>query len=374
MVIFTACYKYPLNCQQFFNQNKNPLKKIISIIGARPQFIKHAPMQLELQKYFNAITIHTGQHYDKNMSDVFFNDLNIPQPDYLFDIGGSKPQGEQTGIMMTEIEKVCMQEKPDAILIYGDTNSTLAGTLVAAKMTIPQIHVEAGLRSFNRSMPEEVNRIVADEFASLLFCPTPQAIDNLAKEGIIHEGIFLSGDVMCDTLYLVKNKIKPLFDEPYYFVTLHRPYNTDDKDRLQSILSVLNKLDKKVIFPVHPRAVARMNSFDIDANDYPNIHFIDPIGYVESLSYQTYSDGIITDSGGMQKEAYMLGKKCITVRSETEWIETLQNGWNTLVFDDVNEIPAILKIAPGEYIPDIYGKGNAAKEIVAIINDRLYQS
>ncbi len=374
MPIFIPCYKYPLNCQQFFNQIGTHLKKIISIIGARPQFIKHAPMQLELQKYFNAITIHTGQHYDKNMSDVFFNELNIPQPDYLFDIGGSKPQGEQTGIMMTEIEKVCMQEKPDAVLIYGDTNSTLAGSLVAAKMALPQIHVEAGLRSFNRSMPEEVNRIVADEFASLLFCPTPQAIDNLAKEGIIHEGIFLSGDVMCDTLYLVKDKIKRLFDEPYYFVTLHRPYNTDDKERLTSILSVLNSLHKKIIFPVHPRAITRMKSFGIDMNNYSNIHFIDPIGYVESLSYQTYSDAIITDSGGMQKEAYMLQKKCITVRSETEWTETLQNGWNTLVFDDVNVIPDALKVPCGEYIPDIYGKGNAAEEIVQIIRSRLYQS
>jgi UDP-GlcNAc3NAcA epimerase len=331
-------------------------------------------MQLELQKYFNALTIHTGQHYDKNMSDVFFNELNIPQPDFLFDIGGSKPQGEQTGIMMTEIEKVCMSEKPDAILIYGDTNSTLAGTLVAAKMAIPQIHVEAGLRSFNRSMPEEVNRIVADEFASLLFCPTPQAIENLAKEGIIHDGIFLSGDVMCDTLRLVKDKIKRLFDEPYYFVTLHRPYNTDDKERLESILSVLNKLDKKIIFPIHPRAVARMNSFGIDPKNFPNIHFIEPIGYVESLSYQNYSDAIITDSGGMQKEAYMLQKKCITVRSETEWIETLQNGWNTLVFDNVDKIPEILKVPCGAHFPDVYGKGNAAAEIVQIIHSRLDQS
>ena len=349
------------------------MKKIISIIGARPQFIKHAPMQLELQKHFKAITIHTGQHYDKNMSDVFFNELNIPQPDYLFNIGGSKPQGEQTGILMAEIEKVCMKERPDAILIYGDTNSTLSGTLVAAKMGIPQIHVEAGLRSFNRTMPEEVNRIVADEFASLLFCPTPQSIENLAKEGIIHEGIFLSGDVMCDTLHLVKDKIKRLFEEPYYFVTLHRPYNTDERERLSSILSVLDKLNRKVIFPVHPRAVARMRAFEIEIKNYSNIHFIDPIGYVESLSYQTFSEAVITDSGGMQKEAYMLQKKCITVRSETEWTETLKNGWNTLVFDNISEMPAILTVPCGEYFPDIYGKGNAAKEIVDIIRGRLYQ-
>ena len=347
------------------------MKKILSVIGARPQFIKHAPMQLELQKYFNAVTIHTGQHYDKNMSDVFFNELRIPPPDFLFDIGGSKPQGEQTGIMMTEIEKVCMQEKPDAFLIYGDTNSTLAGALVGAKISIPIIHIEAGLRSFNRSMPEEVNRIVADEFSTLLFCPTKQAIENLKKEGINHAGIFLSGDVMCDTLNLVKDKIKRLCAEPYYFTTLHRPYNTDEKDRLKSILTVLNSLDKIVIFPIHPRAVSRMSSFGLERNDYPNIRFIEPIGYVESLSYQKYADAIITDSGGMQKEAYMLRKKCITVRSETEWIETLNNGWNTLVFDHVDDIKNKLKNSPGEYIPDIYGTGNAANEIVKIIKENI---
>ncbi len=347
------------------------MKKILSVIGARPQFIKHAPLQLELQKYFNALTIHTGQHYDTNMSDVFFNELQIPPPDFLLDIGGSKPQGEQTGIMMTKIEKVCSSENPDAILIYGDTNSTLAAALVGAKMCIPIIHIEAGLRSFNRAMPEEVNRIVADEFSTLLFCPTQQAIENLKKEGIDHAGIFLSGDVMCDTLHLVKDKIKKLNDEPYYFTTLHRPYNTDEKDRLSNILFILNDLDKMVIFPIHPRAVSRMHSFGINRKDYKNIRFIDPVGYVESLSYQSFSDAVITDSGGMQKEAYMLQKKCITLRSETEWTETLNNGWNTLVFDNIEEIKEILLNTPGYYIPDIYGTGNAAKEIVEIIKENI---
>lgn len=348
------------------------MKKIISIIGARPQFIKHAPMQLQLQKYFRALTFHTGQHYDKNMSDVFFNELNMPRPDYLFDIGGSKHQGEQTGIMMTEIEKVCIKEKPDAVLIYGDTNSTLAGTLIAAKMNIPQIHIEAGLRSYNRSMPEEINRIVADTFAFLLFCPTQQAIDNLKKEGIAHDGIFLTGDVMCDTLHLVKSKIKRLYnDGPYYFTTLHRPYNTDDEARMKMILTQLNDLDKKVIFPVHPRALNRMKNFGMDVKNYNNIIFIDPIGYVESVSYQSYAAAIITDSGGMQKEAYMLGKKCITLRSETEWTETLANGWNTLVFENIREIPEVLKSRCGKYVSGIYGEGNAAKVIVEIINARM---
>lgn len=347
------------------------MKKIISIIGARPQFIKHAPMQLALQKHFNALTIHTGQHYDKNMSDVFFNELNMPAPDFLFDIGGSKPQGEQTGIMLTEIEKVCIAEKPDALLIYGDTNSTLAGALVAAKMHIPQIHIEAGLRSYNRNMPEEVNRIVADQFANLLFCPTQQAIDNLAKEGIAHDGIFLSGDVMCDTLHLVKDKIKKLVDVPYYFATLHRPYNTDDNERLASILNALNNLGKKVIFPIHPRTVARMSSFNLATSDFQNIEFIAPIGYIESLSYQKYSDAVITDSGGMQKEAYMLEKKCITIRSETEWSETLKGGWNTLVFNNLEDLSSILAQTPTEYKTNLYGDGQSAQKIVETIYTNL---
>lgn len=347
------------------------MKKIISIIGARPQFIKHAPMQLQLQKEFNAVTLHTGQHYDANMSDVFFNELNIPQPNYLFDIGGSKPQGEQTGIMMTEIEKVCSTEKPDALLVYGDTNSTLAGTLVATKMCIPLIHVEAGLRSYNRTMPEEINRIVADEFAALLFCPAQQALQNLKKEGIQHDKIFVCGDVMCDMLELIRPKAKQLVDYPYYFATIHRPYNTDDVQRLSQILDTFEKLDKKVIFAIHPRTIARMKGYGLNENDYSNIRFIPPTGYVESISYQMFADCIITDSGGMQKEAYMLQKKCITLRSETEWTETLQHNWNTLVYDDISLLAQVIKEPCGNYIQQLYGNGHAAEEIVSIIKNNI---
>lgn len=343
----------------------------MSIIGARPQFIKHAPMQLQLQQHFNAKTLHTGQHYDNNMSAVFFNELKIPLPDYILDIGGHQLQGAQTGYMMTQIESVCVKDKPDAILIYGDTNSTLAGALVAAKMHIPIIHVEAGLRSFNRQMPEEVNRIVADEFAQLLFCPTQQAIDNLRKEGIAHEGIYLCGDVMCDTLTLVKDKIRRLHESDYYFATLHRPYNTDDPDRLKAILTTLNTLDKKVVFPIHPRTVARMQGFGFSKDQFDNISFIDPVGYIESVSYQSFADCIITDSGGMQKEAYMLRKKCITLRSETEWTETLKNGWNTLLFERLEDIPNVMQKPCGPYVEDIYGKGQAAREITELIRKFL---
>ncbi len=347
------------------------MKKIISVIGARPQFIKHAPLQLELQRYFQSVTVHTGQHYDENMSAVFFNELGIPKPDYLFDIGGSKPQGEQTGMMMAEIEKVCLVEKPSAVLVYGDTNSTLAGTLVAAKLQVPIIHIEAGLRSFNRAMPEEINRIVADEFATLLFCPTEQAIENLKKEGIVHDKIFLCGDVMCDMLELIKPKAKRLIEHPYYFATIHRPYNTDDERQLKKILHALNNLDKKVVFAIHPRTISRMQSFGILQTQFNNIHFIAPVGYVESISYQLFAHGIITDSGGMQKEAYMLKKKCITLRSETEWVETLAGGWNTLMFEKLGPLQQVLNSSCGTYVQNLYGDGHAAGEIVSIIKQYI---
>lgn len=346
------------------------MKKIISIIGARPQFIKHAHVQLELQKHFVALTIHTGQHYDKNMSDVFFNELNIPAPDYIFDISKYKLHGEQTAAMMVELEKVFLVEKPDAVVIYGDTNSTLAGALVAAKLKVPIIHIEAGLRSFNMEMPEEINRIVADRLSSLLFCPTDVAIANLNNEGI-KSGVYKCGDVMYDTMLLVKDKIRRVLDIPYYFATIHRPYNTDDAQRIAKILSVFESLNHKVVFAIHPRTVARLAAFGIDKARYSNIIFIDPLGYVDSLSYQLYSECVITDSGGMQKEAYMLRKKCITIRSETEWVETLLGDWNQLVFEDLEEIPVAINKQPKEYVEQVYGDGNAAAEIVGAIKNFL---
>lgn len=347
------------------------MKKILSIVGARPQFIKHAPMQLCLQQHFRALTLHTGQHYDANMSAVFFDELKLPKPDFLFDIGGSRPQGEQTGIMMKEIETVCMQEKPDAMLVYGDTNSTLAGTLVAAKMGIRLIHIEAGLRSYNRDMPEEVNRIVADEFAYLLFCPSDQAIENLAKEGIRHDRIFRCGDVMSDMVQLMQPNVKPPVDYPYYFVTIHRPYNTDDPARLLNILRELNRLAHRVIFPIHPRTLDRLTRYGVAKSDFPNIDFTEPTGYTESIAHQKFCEAVITDSGGIQKEAYILRKQCITLRSETEWTETLTHGWNTLVFDNLSQIPLILQKQPGEYINNMYGDGQAAQEISSLIQQYL---
>lgn len=343
------------------------MKKLISVIGARPQFIKHAAIQVELQKYYQALTIHTGQHFDENMSDVFFKNLNIPRPDYLLKVSAGASHGSQTGMMMSQIEEIVIKEQPNAMILYGDTNSTLAGTLVAAKLQIPQIHIEAGLRSYNRAMPEEINRIVADEFATLLICPTRQAIENLKKEGIDHDGIYLCGDVMLDTLFLVKDRIAAKEADPYYFATLHRPYNTDEKERLEEILNILNNLKYRVVFPVHPRVSERMKTFGVDQLNFKNIKFIAPVGYVESISLQQFAKAIITDSGGIQKEAYTLKKKCITIRSETEWTETLKDGWNTLIFDDLSSMPALLEVPCDNHIADLYGNGTAAKDIVSII-------
>jgi len=343
--------------------------KIISIIGARPQFIKHAPVQLELQKHFHSITVHTGQHYDQNMSDVFFNELKIPPPDYMLGIHASM-QGEMTGAMMTEIEKIVVKEKPDAVLVYGDTNSTLAGALVAAKLLIPLIHIEAGLRSFNKTMPEEINRIVADHCASLLFCPSEEAIRNLEKENI-KRNVYLSGDVMKDMLELTRPFLNRKAEGKYVFVTLHRPYNTDNKERLQQVLTALDSLDIPVILPLHPRTHKRITEFGMQPSGFSNISFTEPVGYIDSLSYQAFADMVITDSGGMQKEAYWLGKKCITLRSETEWIETTANGWNTLVWEDFGTLRGIMKKEPGAYNRDLYSMPSNIETIAAVIKKHI---
>jgi UDP-GlcNAc3NAcA epimerase len=340
---------------------------ILSIMGARPQFIKHAPLHRQLSLHCSVPILHTGQHYDPGMSADLFEELGIPAPDYTLDMAGAATQSEQTGRMMAGIEEVCAGLRPDAVLLYGDTNSTLAGALVAAKMAIPTIHVEAGIRSYNRAMPEEVNRIVADTFAAVLLCPVPQAVENLRREGISHDGVYLSGDVMCDMLEIIRPKIRHPEAGPYYFATIHRPYNTDDPERLRRILGTLNSLGHPVIFPLHPRTAARMQAAGLDAGAYPNISFIPPAGYLASISYQDGAACIITDSGGIQKEAYMLRKKCITLRSETEWNETLKHGWNTLVFEDIESIPRLADSLPGEWLPDMFGDGQSSRLAADII-------
>ncbi|MBC6367461.1 non-hydrolyzing UDP-N-acetylglucosamine 2-epimerase [Algoriphagus sp. AK58] len=349
------------------------IPSIVSVVGARPQFIKHAPIQIELAKFFRAFTIHTGQHYDDNMSKFFFNELGIPNPDYLFDQKDIVRQGAQTGKMLTEIEDVFIEVSPDLVLVYGDTNSTIAGALAASKLMIPVIHIEAGLRSFNREMPEEINRLVTDQLSELLFCPSDQAVRNLNEEGINSSKIFRSGDVMCDMVRILESKLTPKISGDYYFATIHRPYNTDDPDRLKEIFENLSLLKHKVYFAIHPRTKSKLKSFNIDIEHYPNIQLLDPQGYIDSLSLQKFARGIITDSGGIQKEAYLLKVKCVTLRKETEWIETLSEGWNTLIFDNLEEIQSCLDQIPGLHNSELYGDGNSAKYIVETIRNYFFK-
>ncbi|MBS1615434.1 MAG: UDP-N-acetylglucosamine 2-epimerase (non-hydrolyzing), partial [Bacteroidetes bacterium] len=339
------------------------MHSILSIIGARPQFIKHAALQPLLQRHFRALSLHTGQHFDGNMSGSFFDELQIPKPDFQLGIGAVRGQAAQTARMMEGIERICLEQQPDAVLIYGDTNTTLAGALVAVKLQIPIFHVEAGIRGFNRALPEEVNRIIADTFSSLLFCPTQEAVENLQREGIRHEGVLLTGDVMCDMLEAMRQKIKPFSTQPYYYATIHRPYNTDDPARLRRILNVLQALDHPVYFPLHPRTQHCMEQAGIASSAFPNVHCLAPVGYLESLSFQAGAACVLTDSSGVQKEAYMLRRKCITLRSETEWHDTLKEGWNRLVFEDLESISDLVHSKPGYYVEGLFGDGGAGGRI-----------
>ncbi|MGW8122578.1 non-hydrolyzing UDP-N-acetylglucosamine 2-epimerase [Roseivirga echinicomitans] len=348
------------------------MKKIAIIIGARPQFIKHSPVEKALAKFFDVFSIHTGQHYDSKMSEIFFQELGIRPP--LFNLSiGSGSHGLQTGKMMIELESILLENRPDAVLVYGDTNSTLAGALVTSKLGIKLIHIEAGLRSFNREMPEEINRVLTDHISNFLFAPTALSVDNLLKEGV-SKGVYNVGDVMCDAVLLAKDKIESAGKvEPTgeILVTLHRPYNTDDISRLLSIIEVLNELNIKIIFPLHPRTRNSLLMNKIDLSGFENIKFIDPVSYFDLIKLQLESKCVVTDSGGVQKEAYILERKCITIRPETEWEETLKNGWNTLIFNDLSELAGLIEKEPGEYLPNIYGEGDSARRIAEILNDEL---
>ncbi len=294
------------------------LPKIIAIIGARPQFIKHFPFSKAAEGVFDLVTVHTGQHYDENMSEIFFRQLKMNAPDYTLSVEGKK-HGVQTANMMIEIEKILEKEQPLGVVVYGDTNSTLAGSVVAAKMNLPIFHIEAGLRSYNKEMPEEVNRVITDHISKLLFAPSITSVQNLQKEGI-EEGVHVVGDIMKDLINIVLSKgiiDKPLNEAPYYYVTIHRPYNTDDKERLTYVLEHLNGLDKPVIMSLHPRTRLLMKDYGILIADFDNIKFIEPQSYFDNLTYLHQCEGLITDSGGMQKEAYWLKKRCVTIRKET---------------------------------------------------------
>jgi UDP-N-acetylglucosamine 2-epimerase len=326
--------------------------KIISVVGARPQFIKLSALSKELRKNHTEIILHTGQHYDDELSRVFFSQLSIPRPDYNLGVGSAE-HGEQTGRMLARIEEVLLFEKPHLVIVYGDTNSTLAGTLAAAKQQIPVAHVEAGLRSFVRSMPEEINRIVADHLSWLLFCPTSTAVRNLKREGIT-QGVHLVGDVMYDSfknnLSLAErkstiNKKLRLRKKQFYLLTLHRAENTDAEENLKKVVRILTGLDRKVVFPIHPRTRKRLSQLGLMGNlaSAENIVLLEPVSYLDMLILERNARFILTDSGGVQKEAFYLRTPCLTLRNETEWVETLKGGSNRLVGLDLDKIAKLTR-------------------------------
>lgn len=352
--------------------------KVLTVIGARPQFIKAATVSNKIRLNGNTeILVHTGQHYDNNMSDIFFEELRIPKPDYNLNIGSSN-HGHQTGNMLIALEDIYLKEKPDIVLVYGDTNSTLAGSLCASKLLIPVAHVEAGLRSFNKAMPEEQNRILTDHISDLLFTPTLTAVNNLQNENVT-KGVHNVGDVMYDAINLFKERAKEvstiiekfnLAPNSYVLSTIHRAENTNSIERLASILSALSSCGKKIVLPLHPRTKKFIEEYNLHIGD--NIKIIDPVGYLDMISLQENSQKIVTDSGGVQKEAYFLKKPCITMRDETEWVETVENGWNVIVGSDSNKIMnALENFNPTGTPASAFGNGDSSSIITQIIKDYL---
>lgn len=367
--------------------------KIVTIIGARPQFVKAAVVSRAIagcsqnDRNISEIIIHTGQHYDANMSDLFFQEMQIPKPHYNLHVSGGN-HGAMTGQMIGKIEETLLGEKPDVVLVYGDTNSTLAGALAAVKLHIPIAHVESGLRSFNMRMPEEVNRILTDRISSWLFCPTKIAMDNLQGEGFMGEKarskhiVENVGDVMYDAALFYSKIARPSgklsnilkeINQKFYLATIHRAENTDDVERLTNIISALDTISKTipVILPIHPRTRNIIKQYNIQFN---NINVIDPVGYFDMITLLEQCYGVLTDSGGVQKEAYFFSKPCITLRDETEWVELVGHGCNVLVGSDYNRIlQAQRKLSTKQLdfsIP-LYGDGTAGERIVRKIIEGL---
>lgn len=351
--------------------------KILTIVGARPQFIKAAVVSraIKRESCLYEVIVHTGQHYDKNMSDVFFDELDIPKPNYNLGIGGGS-HGAMTGRQLEAIEDVLLQEKPEWVLVYGDTNSTLAGALAAAKLNIKVAHVEAGLRSFNRRMPEEINRVLTDHASSLLLAPTEAALKNLKEEGIASDRVRLVGDVMYDaSLYyrLRATKPKALKEEgtlsgSFILATVHRAENTDSPEKLRNIILGLERATDQVILPLHPRTRARLDEFNISIPQ--NIKIIDPVGYLDMIWLEENCRIVATDSGGVQKEAYYFRKPCVTLREETEWIELVDAGWNILAGSNPSEIERAIRsrIVKDDYAY-FYGNGSAGEKVVRALLD-----
>ncbi|MHB8107548.1 MAG: non-hydrolyzing UDP-N-acetylglucosamine 2-epimerase [Candidatus Cryosericum sp.] len=349
--------------------------KVVSIVGARPQFIKLAPLSAELRRQgFHETIIHTGQHYDGNMSGLFFEELDIPKPDVNLEVG-SGSHGAQTGKMLIAIEEVLLNERPDVVLVYGDTNSTLAGALCASKLHIPLAHVEAGLRSFNREMPEEINRIVADHVSDTLLCPNENAVNNLAREGVT-KGVFLVGDLMMDALHhfsgIAKSKSHILnrvgvTAKDYFLATVHRAENTNDRGRLANILAAFSDIGRTVVFPMHPRTKHRIAECGLATALGDNVIVTDPTGYLDMINLEQNALAILTDSGGIQKEAFWLRVPCITLRDETEWTETVNARWNVLAGANKEAIlNAITDLRPGVNVTS--DNGYAAPRICAVLS------
>lgn len=367
------------------------MKKIVTIIGARPQFVKAAVLSRLIRSEdwkdkFTEVLVHTGQHYDPNMSDVFFTDMEIPKPDFNLNIG-SGTHGKMTGQMLIGIEDIVLTEKPDVLLVYGDTNSTLAGALAAAKLHIPIAHVEAGLRSFWKFMPEEQNRILTDHISDYLFCPTNTAVKNLKNEGIT-DGVYNVGDIMLDANMFYLDKLQKekqqginrlenvtgltsgIIHSNFILATVHRAENTDNSEKLKNIVDALNRINIPIILPLHPRTRKNMakNGFILQ----PHVVVIDPVGYFEMLELESKCTCIITDSGGVQKEAYFMKKPCITLRDQTEWVETVECGWNVLVGTKTNRIVEAYEMisSPNSY-PTNFGCGTCGDQILVLLNSKL---
>ena len=354
--------------------------KVVTVVGARPQFIKAAVVSHALaeQAAVSEVLVHTGQHFDHNMSDIFFDDLSIPKPQHNLGIGGGR-HGQNTGRMIEAIETVLLDEKPDCVLVYGDTDSTLATAIAAAKLLIPIVHVEAGLRSFNRAMPEEVNRILTDHCSSVLFAPSRAAMDNLANEGVPKASCHMVGDVMYDAARrfapVAQDRSAALLDEigvgfgEYVLCTTHRKENVDKPDRLRGIVAGLNASGATIVLPLHPRTRARMSEFGISLP--PNVRVIDPIGYIEMIALERAAAVIVTDSGGVQKEAFFHRVPCVTLREETEWVELVEAGVNQLVGINQAQIAEAIgrPVDPALFSIDLYGGGTAARRIVETLVD-----